>query len=505
MARIGHIINKQVFEFECAEEHAFQIQNKMGKVVQDRIFTAIERACDKVNEENNDLIVPLLEVDLGDISFEKMDIDIAEIIEKKFYEKLLLQRARQAGAMSKVYSGKRSFDILKSFFLTGQLPWFAGKQDDQYFAELFASTLNIPKKELKRFILLNLYNDQFIRRLSSQSSILFIDHVIQSLEVNAAIIDDIGGEIENIITEMLSQIQDFNSKGQDEQHSIRYSEQKEYILKKTAKAVLDFFSMNKDVSFMQFRQLSFYFFLNLMSEKKLFSDITQFYSQLRQMIKEKFEIDPIFFEIIQPQQKSYNSELYTSVKNEKEKIEKYLEENKQNDSMNGSIDTTEKFYISNAGLVILADYFPIFFKELGLLQNGTFTKDTNKIKAVFLLHYLCTGKEEVPEFILPLNKILCGIPLEDPLPSLVALTIDEKNECAELLSEIINNWQRLGNSSIENLREAFLNREGILSYENNGWKLQVERRGYDVLLESLPWSFKHIKLSWMQDLIVTQW
>jgi hypothetical protein len=89
MAKIVHIINKQVFEFECVEnEHAFQVQNKMSKVVQDKIAEAIERACDKVSEENSNLIIPFLEIDLGDISFDKIDQEIAGIIEKKFYEKL---------------------------------------------------------------------------------------------------------------------------------------------------------------------------------------------------------------------------------------------------------------------------------------------------------------------------------------------------------------------------------------------------------------------------------
>src|SRR5206468_8750134 len=127
--------------------------------------------------------------------------------------------------------------------------------------------------------------------------------------------------------------------------------------------------------------------------------------------------------------------------------------------------------------------------ELKLLEQGIFTNSNNQVKAVFLLHYLCTGREEAPEYILPLNKILCGLLLDEPLPSSILLNKDEKNECEELLNEIINNWYNLGNTSIEGLREAFFNREGILTQENSGWKLQVERKGHDILLESLPWSF----------------
>jgi hypothetical protein len=164
-----------------------------------------------------------------------------------------------------------------------------------------------------------------------------------------------------------------------------------------------------------------------------------------------------------------------------------------------------KFYISNAGLVLIANFLPLFFNELQLLENGAFTSKQNQVRAVFLLNYLCTAVETVPEYILPLNKILCGLGLEEPLPSMIALNEREKNECHDLIGEIIRNWQKLGNTSVDAFRDSFLNRDGILSFENNGWKLQVERKGYDILLESLPWSFVLIKLGWMDEIITTEW
>ena len=115
------------------------------------------------------------------------------------------------------------------------------------------------------------------------------------------------------------------------------------------------------------------------------------------------------------------------------------------------------------------------------------------------------GTEEAPEYILPLNKILCGLSLEEPLPLVMAITETEKQECEELLQEVIVNWQKPGSLSTDGLRESFLVRDAILSAENKGWKLTVERRGYDVLLDSMPWSFSHIKLSWMQELITIEW
>ena len=164
-----------------------------------------------------------------------------------------------------------------------------------------------------------------------------------------------------------------------------------------------------------------------------------------------------------------------------------------------------KFYISNAGLILIATYLPEFFDRLGLLEKGEFVRKSVQVRAVFILHYLCMGTEEAPEYILPLNKILCGLSLEEPLPLFMAITETEKQECEELLQEVIVNWQKPGSLSTDGLRESFLVRDAILSAENKGWKLTVERRGYDVLLDSMPWSFSHIKLSWMQELITIEW
>jgi hypothetical protein len=222
------------------------------------------------------------------------------------------------------------------------------------------------------------------------------------------------------------------------------------------------------------------------------------------MIANKFDIVHAILEPASARLK-HEETLFDIVADETEKI-KNIKKNFVNEIVDDDeADDNLKFYISNAGLVLAANYFPAFFKELQLLEEGRFISSHHQNKAVFLLHYLCTGEETSPEYTLSLNKILCGMALDEPLAFPVPFSETEKSECNELLSEIISNWQKLGNSSIDGLRESFLNRDGILSFENNSWKLTIERKGYDVLLDSIPWSFKHIKLNWMDNLIVTEW
>jgi len=506
MAKAAHIINKQVFEFECSQtEHAFQMQNKMGLVLQDKIAAAIERVCDRVSNDSDNILIPFLEIDIGEISFDRMEIEITDVIEKKFYEKLLQQKLNYPGRTSVEYSKKEtSFEIIKTFLLTGKLPWFAGKQDETYFAELFAGLFSVSKDELKSLVLQNLFNEKFIERLASGADTSLVTRVIEALDLDKDLLYEVELEISKIISETTSRLKRFPGKEIRILEFESFAKGKAEVINDIIENILDFFSKDDKVASHQLRKIAFEFLLKLISKRSTYADTAQFYELIKKMIAEKFGFDPNIFEITSLKEISYSSELFTAVANEKIKIENESLTNKDDPALDDTIAPL-KYYISNAGLVLLAHYLPLFFGELGYLEQGDFVNDHDKIRAVFLLYYLCTGKEETAEYILPLNKILCGLSLDEPLPGFVALSEKEKNECDELLEEIINNWQRLGNSSIEGLREAFLNRDGILSFENNVWKLQIERKGYDVLLDALPWSFNHIKLSWMQNLILTEW
>ena len=41
--------------------------------------------------------------------------------------------------------------------------------------------------------------------------------------------------------------------------------------------------------------------------------------------------------------------------------------------------------------------------------------------------------------------------------------------------------------------------------QEDAWILRVERRGYDLLLERIPWSISMVRLSWMKTVLIVQW
>jgi len=540
-----HIINRQVFEFECLHsEHAFQIRNKFDGDVQNKISKIINDACDQISVEDFDIRIPKLEIDLGRISFKELAGEILVNFEKEFYGKLAEYKNLRPDAKAGLYARHKSLlEIIKFFLLTGRLPWFAGKQDKNFLAGLFEAVftgqyniirdslfLDLEEKAaekpgkadknfhadlfeeiftdqydaIRNFIFLNLENERFVERLAGQIGPLRINEIIGMLGFDTGVFSDMQKAISKIMEEIILLLK--NSVNKDMWVSDITTPVQDNAAKQEeiTNLLIRYLEGNRNAFFPQIQRLAFLFILKLITDKKDIYSLEIIFESFEKFFEEKFELNRTVLHPLLLKEQEYFQNLPAAVSNTKKELESETI-NAPDDQME-TVDIAEmKFYISNAGLILIANYFPAFFKQLKLLDDGKFTSKDNQVKAVFLLHYLCTGTEEAPEYILPFNKILCGLPSEEPLPSYLSLNENEKNECRELLSEVIYNWQKLGNSSIEALQEAFLNREAILSYENNGWKLLVERKGYDVLIDSLPWSFSHTKLSWMQDLITTEW
>jgi flagellar biosynthesis GTPase FlhF len=163
-------------------------------------------------------------------------------------------------------------------------------------------------------------------------------------------------------------------------------------------------------------------------------------------------------------------------------------------------------YVSNAGLVLLHPFLPYLFDGLGLLdKKKKFKSEEGAFRATHLLQYLATGESATPEHELSLNKILCGLDLNEPVPYEVELSVNEKEECDNLLKVVLERWEVLKTTNIEALREGFLNRDGRLAFKGNGWNLFIERTTLDVMMDRLPWSISIIKIPWREDLIYVEW
>lgn len=161
--------------------------------------------------------------------------------------------------------------------------------------------------------------------------------------------------------------------------------------------------------------------------------------------------------------------------------------------------------VYNAGLVLVWPFLARLFESLKYTGQGMFVNDEYRNRAVYLLQFLVYNQTEYPEYEMVLNKLLTGIPAEIHLTPVEELSEEEKTMTQSLLHGMIHNWEKVRNSSPEGLQETFLQREGILTFKEEFYHLQVEKKGVDVLMQTIPWKFNTIKLMWMEKPIHVDW
>ena len=166
-------------------------------------------------------------------------------------------------------------------------------------------------------------------------------------------------------------------------------------------------------------------------------------------------------------------------------------------------DAAGGILVDNAGLVILHPFLPRFFTVLGVADGDELVDPS---RALCLLHHLATGELTAPEHQLTLAKVLCDVPLDEPVEADVALTAAEAAEANALLGAAIRHWAALRGSAPDGLRGEFLSRPGMLTADlDGGWLLQVESRTSDILLDQLPWGISMVQLPWMSRLLLVDW
>jgi len=106
---------------------------------------------------------------------------------------------------------------------------------------------------------------------------------------------------------------------------------------------------------------------------------------------------------------------------------------------------------------------------------------------------------------LVLNKVLCGLDPETPVPCSIRLTSTEKKESRQMLEAVIQRWAALKNTSVQGMQSSFLQRFGLFYATEHNWLLCVERKVFDLLLDRLPWGIGTIKLSWMDRFLAVEW
>ncbi len=169
-------------------------------------------------------------------------------------------------------------------------------------------------------------------------------------------------------------------------------------------------------------------------------------------------------------------------------------------------DMPEDYYLLNAGLVLCWPYLATLFDRLQYVRKKQWIDVKNQERAIQLVGFLASGKmhQEEPELLLP--KFMCGWPLSKPVARSIELNQAETDQAEHMLEALISNWKILKTTSVMGLRDGFLLREGKLFKEDKlQWRLIVEQKSIDLLLDHLPYTISVIKLPWIKPILKVDW
>ena len=162
--------------------------------------------------------------------------------------------------------------------------------------------------------------------------------------------------------------------------------------------------------------------------------------------------------------------------------------------------------VEDAGLVLLWPFLSGFFGTLDLLTPKRRWRDAAAPhRAAILLDHLARGSLIAEEADMPLIKLLVGLPTQSVLDAGAPLDAEERAACDTFFEAILEHFAPLGRLTLEGLRGSWLLRPGLLERRDGLPLLRIERRGYDLLVERLPWPREWVRLPWMVESLRVEW
>lgn len=556
MGKQNHIIRKLIIEIGLpTREEAFNIQNRLTDEYKRIILDIIEEILDRLIGKEEVIRVDKLEIDLGDISQMHLSEDISRKVKREMEETLtrLIHEVADAGGneavirmttstgtsftvnATKQQSSRSDLETLVYFLEYGVFPWNNERKEKPSLPQMMAQAMEKNPDQLRQ-VLHNAVDKNYIfRRLALQLPEAQLYYL-------AAILGcDFSSQLSELSRQIQRQISAFLEINKD-----RLSGQISFTAKKLELRLLE--------------ETLIYFASGASRTSPLSSDpgdhvVNYIFRILEELLadaritnktvllnsypgkpgskskttnatagKVVAQIHMAFGYFVE-KRKQQSAESSSEIIAEKERHPAIISEARrspvsENIPANKSIakkdrnqpilpEAEEGIYVDNAGLIILHPYLPAFFKNLELIEGKSFVNDEAKFKAIHILQWLTYGDEKNSEYVeheLVLNKLLCAVPVSEPVPVSMILSEKEKENAMILLNAVITNWPIMKNSSVHALRTTFLQKEGKLMYGDNNWNLLIARdSAVEVLIDRLPWSISMVKLPWNDYTIYSTW
>jgi hypothetical protein len=488
----NHIIRRQNVKVNAFTSDGMALQSRISRLLNEVIPEKLSRRFDDLVNPDEWLVIERLDINLESIDENEFESGFVELVVEKISAQIVLRRDQlKSGAIrtdkSAAFQDVES-RIAEAFFMfleKGILPWWFQ---------------NISAENFEDKIIIFLENIKAKKGLAEERFIETCKRIFSIKSAGTRFTEQFDEKVFRLTFEILTDREEW--KELKEVFYLLFFEHKfqqifEGRMKNLKRKFLEDFNYQPDKA----------------SIRELFNEVQKSFTiaERKQFLDElaKIKISVIVFEnegiMIRPEKFERNSEkLLTEFRSDvlTERNQINIDSSFSGLKLNDLIAAENGIIVQNAGLVILAPFLPVFFKDCGLVKDFSFS---NTDRAIALLHYIVHGNLNYKEFNVTLNKILCGIEEVEPVSLIKEITEEEINKVNDLLTSVISHWKMLKNTSPDGLREGFLQREGKLSFKNDSWYLQVEQKTMDILLQNLPWSIGIIKLPWMKSFLKTEW
>lgn len=563
MGRQQHIINKQILEMHLpGTADAFAVQQKLSTLYRDKLVPVMDHQLTARygSDEKKHYQIDTLTIDLGEVRME----DIVNVFAEKLARALASIEVRELSKGREQTGEAQSpqetpLKVLSHYLMTGLLPWWAGDTTKAYLLEQLDELLKTPDNSFKALLgqlrYQSVYLDRFLNTFTEVQ-------ILQSLQLLTAIpVKGLAETKKELVGRILKNLDAwsrgltelriakafwgaaFNRIGMAKDYadlegrSIRQALHtldiapestgdwpdhiRKWVRTEAAVANPHLQEVRSLVGTLKIKYPDnpiWQQFFQHLSEALKHPALSRVHPQLLRELRQLLE------DVAEAQDKSgpweggrpgrlqaiTEAHLQPLVK-QLRVLENVIKQMQPTDASNvieklhSEFEDTDFITVQNAGLVLLWPFLQRFFEHLELIVDKAFHDEAAQHKAACALQYLCNEEEEeVFEGMLPLNKVLCGIPLEGTVES-IELSAEEKDIAEGLLQAVIAQGPHWKNLTLPGLRTSYLQREGLLRTRDGHWLLQVKKETYDITLEKLPWSFTVVKLPWMPDPLMVEW
>lgn len=516
MGEQRHLIKRQILELKVpSAEQTQAIYSEMSRIHHQRIVPLIDGFCTQLSEPGQIHRIESLEVDLGYVNPENLEAEFIARLSKALPKVLAdhVRSQKQRGSPRDPTPKERShLELFALFAWTGSLPWWADPSRPRLLKDVLQGLIRNAPTPLTRLMRELAREPRSLRRI-----VLHYDDDILS-ELCTFLAPCLEGLLNQMAQELVRMLQrNTLAAGTTEFH---HRNNVWLGILRTASLKAEYFRNLKPLlreALLHIAMLSGETYDSLVSglHRLIQEKTARIHEQIRDMAETLFEelhgkaaVTEDLMQILKQQKLGPTSDKFS------EKIgmlEKSIEEDVAVQSLGDeapvdlSFSAADELYIENSGLVILWPFLSHFFDHLGLLQEKRFKEASAVQRAVGLLQYLVTEDPSSPEYLLPLNKVICGMELTGVFDFGPPVSHAEAQECTNLLGAVIAHAPILKNMSIPGFRGTFLLRKGVLNTRDGAWLLRVERETYDVVLDRFPWGWEWVKLPWMEAALRVEW